>query len=597
MELRSAIDLDLSSEDMDNLPEGMMLSIQPPTKEYMEDPMWFDPIGRDPIRARKIFRRWDEGALTLEELRGELLAVMEEWPRYGPAIFEKAAIEGRLDVVELLIEMGAESDPKTMLGDKDGEDEPLLKPEHAYLAAIVNGHLDIVKLLVSEGVVPVDYEDPKDGLIHILYAVTEKNGEMLRWLLDNGATISLSREGKIDDIQATLKTGKIENLKMLLAHPQVINAGFKMDLDHLRYAATSGDVEMVRFVLQSDCYGIKDPDAGLTGQGQLLRSGHNDMILEALSNATNAGSVDCVRLLLKQLTPVQPDGTFAPFLVPDGMRTKIYNDTDIALDREDSPELFEVLWDTILHQPPSQESIDRRIGLPPDEALSRRLISTAAMGRVKTVKLLVEKYGIDVNHVSHKYFSTPLGRAAASGANPLPGRLQVVEYLCQRPELNMELSQSEFCNGETALAWAVQEGSVGVARRHPEQTDMIRVLLGYGGPVDEITDELRQSVDSSPAANGSIDVHVLWANEELRKPVILATEERKGCVDVVLQYSPRDLRHMLRNVKIRSDDETLRTTDPRGRPLMPREGEVVPEEERAKPTFLQDDTVMTDAAE
>lgn len=126
---------------------------------------------------------------------------------------------------------------------------------------------------------------------------------------------------------------------------------------------------------------------------------------------------------------------------------------------------------------------------------------------------------------------------------------------------------------------------------------MVRVLLGYGGPVDEITDELRRSVDSSTTVNESIDVHVLWANEEHRKPVILATEERKGCVDVVLQYSPRDLRHMLRNVKIRSDDETLRKTDPRNRPLMPGEGEVVPEEERAKPTFLQGDVVMTDVAE
>lgn len=260
------------------------------------------------------------------------------------------------------------------------------------------------------------------------------------------------------------------------------------------------------------------------------------------------------------------------------MRTKIYDETDVALDREDNPELFEVLGDTIPHQPPSQEHIDRRTGLPPDECLSRRLISTAAMGHVNTVKLLVEKCGVEVNHVCQKYFSTPLEQAAASGANPLPGRLQAVKYLCKIPELNVELSQSDFCNGETALALAVQEGSMNVACRHPEQTDMVKMLVGYGGPVEETTDELRQSVDSSTTMNDSIDVHVLWANEEHRKLVMLATEERRGCIDVVPQYSPRDPRHVLRNVKIRSDDETLRTRGPRNRPLMPRHSEVLPEE-------------------
>lgn len=203
MELPLAKDIDVTSEDMDNCPPGMTLSIMPPTREYMADPMWFDQIGRDPIHAGKIFQRFERGEISREKLRVELEGVMEKWPRYGPAVLQKAAKEGRADVVEVLIDTGVESDPKSMKnrnrdevesgGDddedsedsedgkdsKDGEDdaddgdgeggdddeemedeeaEPLLEVEHAYLTAIFEGHLDIVKLLVEKGGVPINYD-------------------------------------------------------------------------------------------------------------------------------------------------------------------------------------------------------------------------------------------------------------------------------------------------------------------------------------------------------------------------------------------------------------------------------------------------------
>lgn len=390
-----------------------------------------------------------------------------------------------------------------------------------------------------------------------------------------------------------LKSGNIENLKMLMDDPQVIAADFKLSVENLRYAAFSGDIEIVRFVLQSECFGIDNPDGGLSDRdGSGLTEQQHEAILEALSPATTKCACDCVKLLLKQLTPSREDGTFEPFLISDDTRTEIYNRTEDGLDREDNPELFEVLWDTTLHKTPSQESIDRRIGLPPQECLNRRLISTAAMGCVKTVRLLVDKYKVDVNHISHKFFSTPLGRAAGSGANPLPGRLEVVEYLCSRPELNMELANGEYCNGETALAQAVLEASINPSRK-PELADMVRLLLKLGGPVDEISSELRERVDSAESSD-TIQVRVLWAREERRKPVVLASESREGFVGAVLEYSVRDLRHVLRNLKIRSDDETLQKEDPRERPLMPRSGEQLDEDERAKPTLLQDDKVSAD---
>lgn len=62
-----------------------------------------------------------------------------------------------------------------------------------------------------------------------------------------------------------------------------------------------------------------------------------------------------------------------------------------------------------------------------------------------------------------------------------------------------------------------------------------------------------------------------------------------GRVDVALKYQLEDLLNMLQTVKMRSDDETLKASDPRRRPLIPPPGEEVPEEERGKQTLLDPD--------
>lgn len=604
MEAPSAKDIDVTSEDLDNCPPGTTLHIFPWTREYMADPMWFDQIGRDPIRARKIFRRWDEGELTRDQLKTEINNVLDEWPRYGPAVYEKAAKEGRYDVVELMLEMGIACDPKTMKsqpGEGSGdegtdENEPLYEPDHAYLAAIMHGHLDVVKLLVEKGGVSINYEDPDDGLINIAFAVRQGNPpEVTRWLLDHGAKVTLSRDDGIGDVQSAIKSGGVQQAEMLLAHPQVVDSGWKISPDDLSLAAHSGNAAMVELVLRSECFGIEDPDAGLAGNGEIeLDSKQQKAIVAALAQAAHARTAELVMILLRQLTPIGPDGAFIPFPIPDDERTAIFNGLHEALEfheapLENDPAVFGILWDTVLHQSPSQESIDRRVGLPSDEYLFRAMISACARGCVATVRLLVERYGVDVNRLSHKYFSTPLTRAAGSGNNPLPGRLEVVKYLCSRPDLNLELASGEFCNGETALALAVQEAYF--ERRHPELAQMVGLLLEYGGPVDEITLELRHCLESAEP-DDAIQVHVLWANGERRKPVILAVEDREGCIGIVLEFSVGELRIVLRGIKIRSDDEKLRAEDLWRRPLMPREGEEIPEEERAKPTLLNDGVVM-----
>ena len=83
MELLSAKDSDIDIDNLD-IPEGMALSVQPSTREYMRDPMWFDAVGRDPIEQCKIF-----GLSSHEEIRDGVASVLRKWPRYGPAVYGK----------------------------------------------------------------------------------------------------------------------------------------------------------------------------------------------------------------------------------------------------------------------------------------------------------------------------------------------------------------------------------------------------------------------------------------------------------------------------------------------------------------------------
>lgn len=550
----------------------------------MRDPMWFNQVGWDPIDQQYIFK-----LSSRDEVKDKIAGVLEEWPRYGPAIYEKAARAGRLDIVEILLELGAESDPKTMKRQEDDEDEdvPLLEIEHAYLAAIFEGHLDIIKMLVEKGSVPVNYEDDEDGLIAIPYAASKGHTEIVRWLLDHGATITLDREGdSVGDLSSAIKGGKPEIVKIILDNPQTTATGRKIEISDLPLAAYSGSVEVLRFVLQSDCFGIEEPDAGLAGQGTIkLTEEQNENMKESLVQASSKADLESISLLLKQLTPLKADGSFEPFRLSEFRITQIFNATEDGIEETDMPKVFEILWDTVLHQPPeSEESVEKRFSLPVEERLSRRLISACANGRVGTVKLLVEKYSADINHVSHKYFTSPLSRAAASGANPVPGRLEVVEYLCSRPELDMDLSVGEYCNGETALALTIGEANY-ASKRKPEQAKLVRLLLQYGGPVDDVDDELRKRCDEAGSGE-QINVYVLWAHDELRRPVKLFAEDDSSCTQVVLEYSARELRNVLRGIKIRKDDATLQASDPRKRPLMPPPGEELAEDARAQPTLV-----------
>lgn len=121
MELPSAAELDatLNVEKMqDELPEGMVLSVMPPAREHLEDPLWYNQAGWDPLDVKKVFKI-QPGPEQVVEIKSRLADILQEYAKYGPKVYEKAARLGRADVIGVLLDLGAELD----IGKVKGETE------------------------------------------------------------------------------------------------------------------------------------------------------------------------------------------------------------------------------------------------------------------------------------------------------------------------------------------------------------------------------------------------------------------------------------------------------------------------------------------
>jgi hypothetical protein len=104
--------------DLDDISyaEGMAISCMPPAAEYFQDPMWYDSGGRDPLKQREIFKL-EAGEERTRRLKG----IVKEYRLYGPMLYELAAEAGRVDIIRLLLELGA--NPNLDRSNAGGDDD------------------------------------------------------------------------------------------------------------------------------------------------------------------------------------------------------------------------------------------------------------------------------------------------------------------------------------------------------------------------------------------------------------------------------------------------------------------------------------------
>ena len=545
--------------DLDDIPyiEGMSISCMPPAAEYFDDPMWYDSGGRDPLVQREIFKL-EAGEERTRRLKG----IVKEYRLYGPMLYELAAEAGRVDIIRLLLELGAnpnvdrvdggsdtdstppadevedqessshspkyadldetEGDNKrdanveieasgggkhvsasddgssqdqdevddasedvAMSDSDDFERTPMLTLHPPLTGAAFSGQLESVKVLLDEVKVSIDEQD--ENATSIAYAASAGHADVVIFLLSRGASI-VTKPDSPDILELALKGGNMTAVNAILESEQWKTSGREVKIDHLGFAGHGANEQAVELIL-SLC-GFPPPTGDISDLTDELR----DTILATILQATTKASLACLHRLLPYVTRRQPDGSYAYFEGPEHFEVAFFNATEDAIDTFDNPELFNLAWTTVLrrHNTTSQDLMARK---PTDaegkpnitihEALHRHLIAAAGHGRVEIVKLMWEHYGVDVNHVSHKFSTTPLSRAAGQGLYELQPRLSTARYLLEHTNVDISIAHGDFANGTTPLACAMSQ----------RQTEMIRLLLEFGGPVESIDGKVRRRIE------------------------------------------------------------------------------------------------------
>lgn len=129
---------------------------------------------------------------------------------------------------------------------------------------------------------------------------------------------------------------------------------------------------------------------------------------------------------------------------------------------------------------------------------------------------MYEDYGANVNHISHKYSTTPLSRAASQGLYDLQPRLRAARYLLEHTNVDSSIACGDFANGTTPLAGAMSQ----------RQTEMIKLLLESGGPVESIDDKVRRRVERREPGE-QVKICVAYLYQRPRREVRIMT--KKAC--------------------------------------------------------------------
>lgn len=319
------------------------------------------------------------------------------------ALFE-AAMVGRLDAVRYCIAEGASIDePHPWLSEKRRKDPrsdvdsaryivppndgrvTILQSDHlqrsrdevtALLAAVFNGHVQIVQLLLSKGA-QVNFRAESSKCTIISYAALKGQAQAIRILLDEGANAEALDYHKRTPLFLAAEAGQEDVVKLLVidegVNPDPVSHGVGSALSQ---AAKGGHLGVVEFLLSRE-----DVDVNRVFSNRPT----------ALAEAAGQGHVRAVTLLLGR------------------------GDVDINLADKHGRTPLSCAADN------GHEEVVRVLLMRKDLDVNRKgqfdrtpLSSAASKGYDKVVKLLLEREDIDV-HAPDKARQTPLALAKRNG--------------------------------------------------------------------------------------------------------------------------------------------------------------------------------------
>jgi ankyrin repeat protein len=313
-------------------------------------------------------------------------------------------------------------------------------------------------------------EDEDDDVYPLYNAAYAGHLETVNWLLEYGASPSPApcTEGA-DIIQAAIMSRNTAVLEAILEARRKTEPNMALNPNILPTAAACGKEKMLRSVLRLLGYPAPETREELT---QTQKEG----LENNLWRVAEKGSLGAVTLFLSYLTLRNEDGTFQYYTFTndeqaENNRAWIFNSTEDAMELEDSPEFFSPLWETILCPPQKILASNPTAKAEERDWINRRLMTAAANGALKTMKVILEKYEADINHISHKYHMTPIYAAACMS------QAKCVKYLLGFPGVDLSIGNGKFANGPTALHQTIVNG---------ERGEIVGLLLKYSGPVEYI---------------------------------------------------------------------------------------------------------------
>jgi ankyrin repeat protein len=188
-----------------------------------------------------------------------------------------AALNGHLAVVKLLIERGTE------VNERDKSGYTVLRQ------ALFSDKANVVKLLLDEGASGNARDNYGEPVLHV--AASLGNAAAVQLLLDKGADINSKDERGWSALKYAASDEHVEVMKVLLAH------GAEVTLD---VAAMIGDKETIQRLLQTGIDVNSEDNSGATALMEAVRHGQTDTAQLLLDSGAdmNASEVDGMTVLM-----------------------------------------------------------------------------------------------------------------------------------------------------------------------------------------------------------------------------------------------------------------------------------------------------------
>jgi ankyrin repeat protein len=337
-----------------------------------------------------------------------------------------ASVRGYLEVVKLLLEMGADVN----IIDDDGR-TPLN-------CALKNRHVEVAKLLLDEG---ADVNIPNNsGWTPLNYASEDGHVEVVKLLLEKGADVNIPNNSGWTPLNYASEDGHIEIVKMLLEKGADVNIPNNSGWTPLT-CASNGHLEVVKMLLKegADVNIVSDNGRGPLSCASyfghlevvkiLLKKGADVNIASdtgkgPLSSASVRGNLEVVKLLLE-------NGAYLNVSSNDGWTPLHLASTDGHV--EVVKQILRKLGNASL----VADSFDRTA-----------LFYAAMRGKYEVLQLLLANNQDNLN-AKDRYGSTPLFAAVRNGHE------KAVELLLATDNFSID-SRDGF--GQTIFWWARKNG-------------------------------------------------------------------------------------------------------------------------------------------